>query len=141
MLPATRCTSARFLSHASLSRLVVRCPRTLPASYSAREVDTSLDGAQSHPDADRPPWSRIACTTVHPPMLPIYPPDSPCTMAPHALIPTPTIIARIRFPVTMTLRRTTAPRSSRTVSARTLPRESRPICAPTPLAGHVPRRA
>ncbi|KAJ7089442.1 hypothetical protein C8R44DRAFT_892395 [Mycena epipterygia] len=31
----------------SRCRLVVRCPRTLPASYYAREVDTSLDGAQS----------------------------------------------------------------------------------------------
>ncbi|KAJ7078973.1 hypothetical protein C8R44DRAFT_825054 [Mycena epipterygia] len=49
-------------------------------------------------------------------MLPICAPESPRIMAPDVLIPTPTI-ARIRFPATTTLCRTTAPRSSRTVSA------------------------
>ncbi|KAJ7130564.1 hypothetical protein C8R44DRAFT_872349 [Mycena epipterygia] len=38
-------------------------------------------------------------------------------MASYAPIPTPIIITRIRFPATTTLRRNTAPRSSRTISA------------------------
>ncbi|KAJ7130555.1 hypothetical protein C8R44DRAFT_732068 [Mycena epipterygia] len=71
-LAASRTPPCAFCSQ---RRLVVRCPRTLPASYSGCEVDTSLDGAKSHSDADRPPWTRIACTTVHPPMLPICAPD------------------------------------------------------------------
>ncbi|KAJ7077208.1 hypothetical protein C8R44DRAFT_896353 [Mycena epipterygia] len=36
---------ARLLAHSVRRRLVVRCPRTVPASSSAREVDMSLDGA------------------------------------------------------------------------------------------------
>ncbi|KAJ7077212.1 hypothetical protein C8R44DRAFT_863285 [Mycena epipterygia] len=127
----TRCTPARFLSHASLRILpAAQAGRTLftyaPGVVLRPRVDTSLDGAQSHSDADRPPWTRRACTTVHPPVLPIYAPDFLRTIAPHALIPTP-IIARIRFPATTTLRRTTVPRSSRTVSV------------PPPPVAHYPR--
>ncbi|KAJ7081079.1 hypothetical protein C8R44DRAFT_895175 [Mycena epipterygia] len=77
--------------------------------------------------------------TVHPPMLPICAPDSPHTMVPHALIPKLSIIARIRFSATTTLRRTTAPRFSRTVSAPPLRVAPHPRAHPSSWTRAPPR--
>ncbi|KAJ7078351.1 hypothetical protein C8R44DRAFT_895962 [Mycena epipterygia] len=120
LLLCTLCTSARFLSHASFRILLTaQAGRTLSAyapgvvlrprsGYVPRWRAIALRRRQATVDSD----SMYDSVPAHVAALCARP---SCTMAPHAPIPTPTI-AHIRFPVTAPLRRTTAPRSSCTVS-------------------------
>ncbi|KAJ7081061.1 hypothetical protein C8R44DRAFT_992347 [Mycena epipterygia] len=126
LLLCSLCTSARCLSHASLRILLAaQAGRTLStyapgvvlrlrSGYVPRWREIALRRRQATVDSD----SMYDSAPAHVADLCARPSR---TMAPHAPIPTPTIIACIRLPATTTLRRTTAPRSSR---------ESRPIPRP-----------